>query len=424
MPRSFIRRIIDSLANPWRSAANRPLQPADVAEARAYIDSYWSKLSRHETEDDDSLVGLPRPYLVAAYEAGHEFDFNEMYYWDSYFMAQPFLRDNPTFAEGTIDNYMYLYERFGLVPNATRTYLSGRSQPPFMTSLIFDVYEAGGKDVAWLLPRMAVAEREYHEVWTGSHKPHVRRVSHGLSRYYAVDMTHDQAETESGWDYTPRFERRCLDFLPIDLNALLYKYETDFAKAARLAGNEDKARQWDRAARRRKKAVTDLMWDSRRGLFYDYDYVRGRRGNISSLAAYYTMWSGMASRKQAKAMVRALRRFEHRGGLSTTDDIPLNQRFLGGMPTQWAYPNGWAPLQLLTIQGLRRYGYNRDAKRIAIKWLRTNLEWFKLHGVFLEKYNVVTPEEPPSKGVYPSQTGFGWTNAVFEILCREYVDKR
>jgi hypothetical protein len=58
----------------------------------------------------------------------------------------------------------------------------------------------------------------------------------------------------------------------------------------------------------------------------------------------------------------------------------------------------------------------------ALKWLRTNLDWFNTHGVFLEKYNVVSPDKPPAKGVYPSQTGFGWTNAVFERFCKDYID--
>jgi alpha,alpha-trehalase len=76
----------------------------------------------------------------------------------------------------------------------------------------------------------------------------------------------------------------------------------------------------------------------------------------------------------------------------------------------------------VVIKGLQRYGYHEDAERIALKWLRCNLDWFNQSGIFLEKYNVVQTDKPPVKGVYPSQTGFGWTNAVFERLCREYVD--
>jgi alpha,alpha-trehalase len=247
-------------------------------------------------------------------------------------------------------------------------------------------------------------------------------VYQGLSRYYNVDLTHDLAETESGWDYTPRFNRQALDYLPIDLNCLLYKYERDFAETARILQDEAAAQKWENAAESRKKTVNELMWDESRGLFYDYDYTRRKRGSISSVAAYYAMWSGLASEDQAKAMVKALWRFEEKGGLTTTDDIPLNQRVHPGMPVQWAYPNGWAPLHFLTVKGLERYSYTDDAQRIANKWLRTNLDWYLKNGLFLEKYNVVDPEKPPSKGVYPSQTGFGWTNAVFERFCQDYID--
>ncbi len=133
----------------------------------------------------------------------------------------------------------------------------------------------------------------------------------------------------------------------------------------------------------------------------------------------------MVDKQQAEQLVRSLRRFENKGGLSTTDNLPLNQYVPGVsmVPTQWAYPNGWAPLHFLVVKGLQRYGYRDDARRIALKWIKTNLDWFDKHGVFLEKYNVVQPDKPPAKGLYPSQTGFGWTNAVFERFCQEFIQK-
>jgi alpha,alpha-trehalase len=223
---------------------------------------------------------------------------------------------------------------------------------------------------------------------------------------------------------TPRFNRRALNYLPVDLNALLYKYETDFARAARIFEDKREAAQWDQTAVLRKAIMNELMWDKTRGLYYDYNYVKEKRGNVSSLAAYYPMWAGMVDDKQAASMVKALRRFENKGGLATTDSLPVQQQFVPGtMPTQWAYPNGWAPLQYIVIKGLERYGYHTDARRIAMKWLKTNLIWFSEQGIFLEKYNVANPEKPPMKGVYPSQEGFGWTNAVFERLCQDYVDR-
>src|SRR4051794_20307107 len=71
----------------------RSVSADGVAPARAYIEAYWRKLERNHTKDDESLLGLPKTYLVPASEEGHEFDFDEMYYWDSYFMIQGMLDD-------------------------------------------------------------------------------------------------------------------------------------------------------------------------------------------------------------------------------------------------------------------------------------------------------------------------------------------
>jgi alpha,alpha-trehalase len=311
----------------------------------------------------------------------------------------------------------------GVIPNASRTYLTGRSQPPFLTSFIFDAYQAFDPGKDWLKAAIELAKQEYQTVWMGQKKPNERQVHRGLSRYYDINYLHDLAEAESGWDMTPRFDRKALNYLPVDLNALLYKYETDFARAARIFGDRREAARWDDAAEQRKIVMNALMWDKLRGLFYDYNFVKEKRGNVSSLAAFFPMWAGMVDEKQASVMVKALRRFENKGGLATTDALPIGQFVLGSMPTQWAYPNGWSPLHFIVIMALERYGYHKDARRIAMKWLKTNLQWFNQHGVFLEKYNVVSPEKPPLKGVYPSQEGFGWTNAVFERLCQDYVDR-
>lgn len=400
------------------------LTATDVQVARDYVAAYWKKLERFHPKDDESLIGLPKPYLVPSYAEGHEFDYNELYYWDSYFMVQGMLDEqHKELVMGILDDLISLFQRFKIIPNGSRMYYTSRSHPPFLTSFIFDVYQAYNPGKEWLKEKIEVAKEEYQTVWMGTRKPNARLAYQGLSRYYDFNYLHDIAEAESGWDMTPRFSRKCMDYLPVDLNSLLYKYEMDFARTARLFDDKREAAKWEQAAAARKEAMNGLMWDRIRGLYYDYNYVKKKRGNISSLATYYTMWAGLADESQAQSMVKALRRFENKGGLATTDALPLSQHVLGSMPTQWAYPNGWAPLHFLVIQGLERYGYHEDANRIALKWIHTNLNWFNEHGVFLEKYNVASPEKPPAKGVYPSQTGFGWTNAIFERFCKQYVDQ-
>ncbi|MDB5185239.1 MAG: Alpha,alpha-trehalase [Candidatus Saccharibacteria bacterium] len=403
---------------------DKELSPTDVAAARDYIATYWEQTKRFHPKDDESLLGLPKPYLVPSFSAKTGFDYNELYYWDSYFMVQGMLdAEHEELVKGILEDLVALFKRFKVIPNASRTYLTGRSQPPFLTSFIFDIYQAYKPGDQWLKEAIDIAKQEYATVWMGVKKPNERQVYKGLSRYYDINYLHDLAEAESGWDMTPRFSRRALNYLPVDLNALLYKYETDFARAAKIFDDKREAARWEAAAEARKATMNDLMWDRIRGLYYDYNYAKEKRGNVSSLAAYFPMWAGMVTDKQAASMVKALRRFENKGGLATTDALPVGQFVLGSMPTQWAYPNGWAPLHFIVIKGLERYGYHADARRVAMKWLKANLSWFNENGLFLEKYNVVSPEKPPVKGVYPSQEGFGWTNAVFERLCQDYVDR-
>lgn len=400
------------------------LNPADLQKARKYIKNYYPKITVYHPKDDQNLLGLPHPYIVPSKSDKISFDFSEMYYWDSYFIVQGLLDSkNKDLVIGILDNLIFMFKKFKVIPNASRIYLFGRSQPPFLTSLIFDIYQKYNLDNKWLKDHIKVAEDEYTMVWLNSKHPFYHKVFEGLSRYYDVNNIHDLAEAESGWDLTPRFNHHALDYLPIDLNCLLYKYELDFARFYKIIGETRKSIKWEDRAEQRKKAVNKLMWDESKKFFFDYDFTKNRRSSISSLAAYYSMWSGLASKSQAQGLIKNLRKFEHRGGLSTTDQLLFNQFAFGAMPTQWAFPNGWAPLHYLVIKGLERYGYHQDARRIAIKWLKTNLNWFNKEHIFLEKYNVVNPDKPPIKGIYPSQDGFGWTNAIFERLSQEYVDR-
>jgi alpha,alpha-trehalase len=324
---------------------------------------------------------------------------------------------------GILEDLLTLFKRFSIIPNASRTYLMGRSQPPFLTSFILEVYQTYKLDKKWLADAMKLAEAEYNIVWMGTTKPNARLVYKGLSRYYDINYLNDLAEAESGWDLTTRFGRKALNYVPVDLNSLLYKYEMDFAYAAREIGKNRKATEWETVARIRKQNMHQLMWSEIRGMYFDYDYTKHHRSGVASLAAYYTMWAGLATPEEARRMVGLLRKFEEKGGLTATDGPQIGQLVPGSLPAQWAHPNGWAPLHYIVVKGLQKYGYHDDARRVAMKWLKTNLDWFNKHGVFLEKYNVVQPGRPPVKGVYPSQTGFGWTNSVFECFCKEFIDK-
>lgn len=392
-----------------------------VADAFAYIEQKWDELTITQSVDDGTLLGLPHPFVVPSIKNGSSFAFQEMYYWDSYFIVRGLLASgHDELAAGMLENLIFMAKRFHIIPNASRTYFTSRSQPPFLTSFIFDIYEKQDKDTHWLIERLQIAEKEYRNVWTATAHPNWRNVFKGLSRHYDINVLDHLAEAESGWDMNTRFQGNCLSHIPIDLNCLLYKYENDFARGAELAGDEDTAALWREHARKRAETVTKHLWDEEQGFFFDLDYITQRRSPVWSLASYYALWSGLATKEQAKRMVERLPDFTHVGGLVTSKEP---DEYMGDIPTQWAYPNGWAPLHWLVVNGLERYGYKNEAKSIVRAWLRNNLEHFEQNGVFREAYNVVNPEMPPKPGVYPPQLGFGWTNGVFIDLAKKFLTK-
>jgi alpha,alpha-trehalase len=392
--------------------------PERLKPALEYIEAYWKKLERFTPHDDGTLVGLPRPYFVPSVSTGSGFQFEELYYWDTFFIAQGFLGTaREHMIKGLADDILTLQQRFHMVPHASRTYHTGKSQIPFLTTLILQVYDIE-KNKRWLDQAMTTAKDEYRSVWMGSSHPHWRQVFNGLSRFYQVDVLDEMAETESGWDHTPRFERKALSYLPVDLNALLYKYEKDFEKAASILGEKEEANEWNKRAMARKNMIMKYMWNEEKGFYFDYNFMTGKQGPIYSLAGYFPMWAGMEDAENAAKIVQNLEHFEYDGGLSCTAEKPY---FKEPVPMQWSYPNGWANLHLIVVEALEKYGYHIAAERIARKWLNCNLVRFEDEGAFFEKYNVVKVHEEAKDGVYPSQVGFGWTNAVFVRFCQKYL---
>src|SRR5215204_809823 len=109
--------------------------------ALEFIETYWKRLEKFNPHDDGTLVGLPRPYFVPSTGNETGFAFEEMYYWDSYFIARGFVGTHREhLIPGLVEDLMTLMQRFHVIPNAGRMYFTSRSQPPFLTSFILDAY--------------------------------------------------------------------------------------------------------------------------------------------------------------------------------------------------------------------------------------------------------------------------------------------
>jgi alpha,alpha-trehalase len=405
------------------------------------------------------LLYLPRPYVVPGGR------FNEMYGWDSYFIQVGLLRDGEVdLARDMADNFLYEIRNYGKVLNANRTYYLTRSQPPFLTQMVLGVFQRT-KDLGWLRESLPAIE-QYYRFWTT--EPHLIPQT-GLSRYFdlgdgpapevlvserdpqgrthydlakAYYRTHeisdydlseyynrrtdqltalfykgDRSMRESGFDPSNRFGPFSADIIhynPVCLNSLLYLMEMQTAEITGLLGLEAEAQIWRRRAIARAERINRLLWDAEDGLYYDYHFEQKRLRKYAFLTTFYPLWAGIATREQAARVAANLPKFEQPGGLQTSTIATGNQ---------WDAPFGWAPLQLIAVQGLRRYGYSEAADRIAMKFLSLVRDEYLKNGTIVEKYDVVHRSAEVSAGIrfgYRSnEAGFGWTNAVFTALLDE-----
>jgi alpha,alpha-trehalase len=225
----------------------------------------------------------------------------------------------------------------------------------------------------------------------------------------------DRSMRESGFDISFRFGpygAATHHYAPVCLNSLLYKTEKDLQEMSQILGRKDDTPKWQRRAEDRKERIQKYLWDPARRLYFDYNFYTGVRSSYEYITTFYPLWAGLATPEQAQGLARNLGIFEQPGGLamSATD-----------AEVQWDYPYGWAPTQIVAIEGLRRYGFNEDANRISYNFLATISENFRHDGTIREKYNVVTrsSESGVHAGYQQNVIGFGWTNAAFLVFLHE-----
>ncbi|MBA3649442.1 MAG: hypothetical protein H0W62_12975 [Chitinophagales bacterium] len=393
--------------------ANDSIKAKDYQKVLHYIDKYWTKITCYHPEDKFKQLGLPNKFI----SPNHGIFKNDQFYWDSYFIILGLVKcGRADLAKDMVDNFVHLQKRFQIIPMRNRFYNLGTSQPPFLTSMAREVFQETN-DLAWMKRVMKSAEIELQDYWMNKKLTEIHIVFEGLSRYCDHYITHLAAEHESGWDMTSRFKNHCLDYIPIDLNCCLYKYETDLAEFYKNTGNRKKYNQYLINSEARREKMNKYMWNFNKGFFFDYNYKFKRQSAFYSVAGFYPLWAKLATHTQAKKVLDHLVRFEYKGGLANTQ----NKNLLNGY-RQHDYPNGWPHQQWIVVKGLYNYGFKNDAQRIAKKFLDLNKSMFEKTGELWEKYNVVKGAAATSER-YITQTGFGWTNALFIRLLDKFTKK-
>jgi alpha,alpha-trehalase len=393
-----------------------------------------------------SLLPLPKPYVVPGGR------FREIYYWDSYFTMLGLIESGRSdLVQDMVSDFAHFIDTYGHVPNGARTYYLSRSQPPFYFEMIA---LTSATDPAAAYARMRTElEREY-AFWmqgesglpAGSARRHVVAMPDGsiLNRYwderdtprdesYAEDITLARASrrpagavyrdiraaAESGWDFSSRWfadpdDRSSIDttdIVPVDLNSLLYGLEKAILAGCARAADAVCVQEFTRRAAARRSAIDRYLWNAERRVYFDYRWTLGAPIARLSAATLYPLFVSLASQQQAAAVASAVRQKLLRPGGLVTTPLETGQ--------QWDAPNGWAPIQWIGVDGLRRYHADALAETIACRWMSDVDAVYRRSGKLVEKYDVVRTNRKGGGGEYPTQDGFGWTNGVvrkFETL--------
>lgn len=405
--------------------------------------------------------------------------FNEMYGWDSYFIAAGLLIDNQLDkAMAIAENFRYQIIHYGKILNANRSYYLTRTQPPLYSSLLVDIVKQKTPDLNWLRLHLETVILEYNTVWMVQGG---RLTPTALNRYKAdgvgmpfevepghfddvliayakkynlpvrefekqylnrtlvdaeLDMyfVHDRSLRESGHDTTDRLINTCANLNSVDINSFLYKYEKDIAYLIKAFFNNAflsddlvyTSEQWEQKALFRKEKMNELCWNENAGMYFDYDFVNEKQFPFEAATTFFPMWAKLCSEEQAKQLVEiALPKFVKTGGITgSTKASSIAYSHENAPQRQWDYPFGWAPHQMLLWEGLINYNYSDKAQEMVYRWLwlitKNAVEY---NGTIPEKFDLEISShkvfaEYGNVGTefdYIAKEGFGWVNASYQL---------
>jgi len=397
---------------------------------KRYIEENLPKCIRERKEDNlaEELYGLPYPYTVPSVNS-----FDELYYWDTYFLNKIYQFTEPKAQmRNNVDNMLYMVERFGHMGNSNRTYHIKISQPPLLSEMVKDVYNSFA-DKQWLKKAYETLKKEY-TFWVTERMTEIGLNQYGCSLKeedvpvlaegfserlgYRPDMTeYDMARQyliccEAGLDLCYRWGMEGHSYVQVDLNSILYGIEKNMEYFSDELGTGE-SELWRDRAKKRKKLMNEFLLSEDK-LFYDYSLKTKELGMFND-ACVYPLFFGLANQEQAKAALENLGRIETDHGITVCEKHDVKGVF------QWAYPNAWPCIQYFTVFGLERYGYTDAAVRIGKKYINMLETVFEETGELWEKYNAV---EGNNKPVSNSQTTMlGWTAGTYLSISRYLEEK-
>lgn len=429
----------DQFLDNYFELPNYTLPAIESSSMNEWKEIAFSSLYRKDTSHSfySSLIPLPYPYYAAGDNE------NELHYWEAYFIILKLMRENKKEeARQLVDNFAWLIDQFGFVPGSNRTYSLSRSQPPVFPLMVSLIADSVNKLNERYLPQM-MAEYAY---WMDGYKSlnpamstykRVVRLKSGdiLNRYWddnplprAENYVEDialanedsrpnaeyflnvRAAAESGWESSARWLADVdntssfitTEYIPVDLNSLMYQMELTIGKTWQDKNNLDSADYFFEKADKRRNAINKFCWNQDMLFYQDYHYPSESSSPRATIAGAFPLYLNVAKPIQGVfAGMVLMQEFYKPGGFITS----LDQSGL-----TMDYPNVWAPLQWITVRAMENYGFGDFSLYAATNFVN-HIER-KFNGFIPEIYNGLDTTEL----FYPATTGLGASIGVHTAL--------
>ncbi|KAF2885006.1 hypothetical protein ILUMI_21180 [Ignelater luminosus] len=444
---SFLENIHDPSFREWGSNLNK----------------IWRELGRKmkkEVERDQelySIIWVPNPVIVPGGR------FREFYYWDSYWIVQGLLLSEMyDTVKGMLDNFLYIVDNYGHIPNGGRIYYLERSQPPLLIPM-FKLYFDTVKDMKYLADNIVTMESEF-DYWMSNHtkvvlyngknytlavygdrsrgpRPEsysedVEMADKGFRDGYQKEAFYSElkAAAESGWDFSSRWfvtnatnkgnltNINTRSIVPVDLNALMYWNAVILAEFNQYLNNTEKAKKYNEIANEWMEAVTAVLWHEEVGVWLDYDLINNIKRDYFYPSNIAPLWTGCYPTNDREKVIRLVLKYLQTMNIMYPGGIPTTKEHTG---EQWDFPNAWPPLQHMMVAGLHNTdneAAHRLAFEIAEKWIKSNYKAFNQTEVMYEKYDATVSGGHGGGGEYEVQFGFGWSNGVIMAMLDRFGD--
>ncbi len=367
----------------------RAYVPAPVCDAHPEWTDFYYKAWQMAYDHIKSLPGMPQdPYMDEAFCA------TQVWIWDSCFMSLFCKYAGDVFpGVETLDNfYGVLHEGRHLA-----TVMPPKNEPDWAGAVYGEPYEVK-IHIADNPPLFAWAE--YENLLMSGDTERIRRLlkeRRVLQKHYMwIEGLHGQVkpagvlhltylmseEDESGYrweggrsgmDNTPRGRtgEHAVGMRPNNPDMLWLDAICQQALSARMLarmfdaiGEPEEAERWRARYEKKKEIVNTLYWDDSDGFYYDIDRHTHGFYRIMSIASYWTMTAGIATKERAEKLVRLLEDPAAFGGkvpftsLSRSDNdyMPSGRYWRGSV---------WLPTAYATLRGLGEYGMHSLAHRTA-----------------------------------------------------------